>query len=447
MVEYRRNQKLLQEVPVSISQLIPKDTVKARHLLTSARERGTSRLATHEAAEILATYGLNTIETGFAHDAIGALKIAKQLGYPVALKLKSNDIMYKSDVQGVMLNLQTEAEMTQAVEQMRSRVSQTLPNAHIEGLIIQKMALTAGAQELRLAVIHDEVFGPALCLGEGGSEWDPTRDAVVALPPLNMALARYMVIQALKTNKIKDRHLPLGLDLHALCVTLTKVSQLIIDCPEINSMDINPLLASGDKFYILDASIVLATQDDESLSRLAIMPYPVEFEESKTLKNGMSITLRPILPEDEPQHLAFDNALSPEDRYKRYFGSRSAMTHEEMAVLTQIDYAREMAFIATYQKDSENITLGAVRASIDPDNTEAEFAMAVRSAYQGLGIGKLLLQKLIHYYQQQGTERLSGYTLFTNQSMANLAKSLGFLVSFDMEEQLIKMEMKLSKPE
>jgi acetyltransferase len=328
---------------------------------------------------------------------------------------------------------------------MLTRVAQTLPNAKIEGLIIQKMALTAGAQELRLAVIHDEVFGPALCLGEGGSEWDPTRDAAVALPPLNMALARYMVIQALKTNKIKDRHLPAGLDLHGLCVILTKVSQLIIDCPEISGMDINPLLASGDSFYILDASMMLAPVGNESLSRLAIMPYPVELEGTQTLKNGMTITLRPILPEDEPQHLAFDNALSAEDRYKRYFGARSAMTHEEMAVLTQIDYAREMAFIATYQKDSENITLGAVRASIDPDNTVAEFAMAVRSDYQGLGIGKLLLQKLIHYYQQQGTERLSGYTLFTNHNMANLAKSLGFIVSFDMEEQLITMEMTLSK--
>ncbi|ABE55160.1 GCN5-related N-acetyltransferase [Shewanella denitrificans OS217] len=445
MVEYRRNQKLLQEVPVSISKLIPKDTVKARHLLNLARARGQYQLATHETGEILAAYGLNTIDTDFALDTKGALKIAKQLGYPVALKLKSNDIMYKSDVHCVMLNLQTEAELIQAAQQMLIRVNQTLPNAHIEGLIIQKMALTAGAQELRLAVIHDEVFGPALCLGEGGSEWDPTRDAAVALPPLNMALARYMLIQALKTNKIKDRHLPAGLDLDAICVILTKISQLVIDCPEIKSLDINPLLASGDNICCLDVSMELNPQETEPLNRLAIMPYPVELEETTALNNGMNIMIRPILPEDEPQHLVFDNALSAEDRYLRYFGARSAMTHEEMAVLTQIDYAREMAFIATYDKDGETITLGAVRASIDPDNTEAEFAMAVRSDYQGLGLGKLLLQKIIGYYQQQGTERLTGYTMFTNQNMARLAKSLGFIVSFDMEEQLIKMEMPLAK--
>ena len=154
--------------------------------------------------------------------------------------------------------------------------------------------------------------------------------------------------------------------------------------------------------------------------------------------------LRPILPEDEPKHLAFDNSLSDEDRYKRYFGVRSKMTHEEMAVLTQIDYAREMAFIATAKgEDGEEITLGAIRASIDPDNTEAEFAMAVRSDHQGQGLGKLLLEKLIDYYKANDTEVLTGFTMFENRSMANLAKRLGFTVTFDMEEHLIKMDMAL----
>ena len=154
--------------------------------------------------------------------------------------------------------------------------------------------------------------------------------------------------------------------------------------------------------------------------------------------------LRPILPEDEPRHLEFDNSLSDEDRYKRYFGVRSRMTHEEMAVLTQIDYSREMAFIATTMTaDGEELTLGAVRASIDPDNTEAEFAMAVRSNYQGIGLGKLLLEKLIAYYKTNNTPFLMGFTMFENRNMANLAKSLGFTVSFDMEEHLIKMHMDL----
>ncbi|MCE9687268.1 acetate--CoA ligase family protein [Shewanella sp. AS16] len=444
MVEYRRNQKLLQEVPQSIPDNIPTDMHTARGLLQQAQLKGKAVLETHEASPVLSAYGLNTVPSWYAATADEAVAIAREAGYPVALKIQSPDIAHKSDVHGVMLNLINDEDVRHAAAAMRHRVLAIHPDAVIDGLIVQKMALTAGAQEIRVAVINDPVFGPAICLGEGGSEWDPTTDAAVALPPLNMALARYMVIQALKTHKLKDRHLPLGLDMHALCVMLTQISHLVIDCPEIASLDLNPVLAAADNITLLDVSLGLHPKDAEQGSRLAILPYPKELEEVASLKNGLKVMLRPILPEDEPKHLAFDNSLSDEDRYKRYFGVRSRMTHEEMAVLTQIDYAREMAFIATAKgADGEDITLGAVRASIDPDNTEAEFAMAVRGDHQGLGLGKLLLEKLIRYYRANDTQVLSGFTLFENRNMASLAKGLGFEVAFDMEERLIKMHLAL----
>ncbi|QYJ77077.1 acetate--CoA ligase family protein [Shewanella sp. FJAT-52076] len=444
MVEYRRNQKLLQEVPQSITDKVPHDAGKAREVIQAALARGKTVLETHDASAILGAYGLNTIDTWFAKDAAEAADIAERVGYPIALKIQSPDILHKSDVYGVTLNLTSADEIHHAALAMMQRVHQSNPEAKIEGLIVQRMALTAGAQELRLAVISDPVFGPAICLGEGGSEWQPTRDAAVALPPLNMALARYMVIQALKTGKLRDRHLPQGLDMHALCLMLTQLSHLVIDCPQIQALDLNPVLAAGDKITLLDINLRLDPQCSDNSNRLAIMPYPKELEEQAVLRNGIQVMLRPILPEDEPKHLAFDNSLTDEDRYKRYFGARQRMTHEEMAVLTQIDYAREMAFIAT-AKDSngEDYTLGAVRASIDPDNTEAEFAMAVRSDHQGLGLGKLLLEKLIRYYQANETPVLTGFTMIENRNMANLARTLGFTVTFDMEEHLIKMHMDL----
>ncbi|PMG43282.1 bifunctional acetate--CoA ligase family protein/GNAT family N-acetyltransferase [Shewanella sp. 10N.286.52.B9] len=448
MVEYRRNQKLLQEVPQSIPDNIPTDTNTARNLLQKAQANNRFILETHEASDILKAYGLNTIDTEFASSAEQAVNIATKLGFPVALKVQSPDLMYKSDVHGVVLNLNNAEEVYQAALSITSRVKDTNPDAEINGMIVQKMALTAGAQEVRVSVINDPVFGPAICLGEGGSEWDPTRDAAVALPPLNMALARYMVIQALKTHKLRDRHLPLGLDMNAICVMLTQISHLIIDCPEIASLDLNPVLAAGETITLLDVNMKLNCTDIDPKARLAIMPYPKELEQKATLKNGLKVMLRPILPEDEPKHLAFDNSLSDEDRYKRYFGVRSKMTHEEMAVLTQIDYAREMAFIATAEDENgEAITLGAVRASTDPDNTEAEFAMAVRGDYQGIGLGKMLLEKLINYYKTTNTPVLAGFTMFENRSMANLAKGLGFTVSFDMDEHLIKMHMDLPQCE
>ncbi|MCL1048948.1 acetate--CoA ligase family protein [Shewanella abyssi] len=448
MVEYRRNQKLLQEVPLSIPDNIPANTALARERLQRALSQGKTILETHESRSILSAYGLKTIDTWFASSPQQAVALAKQAGYPVALKVQSPDIHHKSDVHGVMLNLTSDQEVEHAAQAMIDRVISLNPDARIEGLIVQRMALTAGAQEIRVAVANDPVFGPAILLGEGGSEWEPTKDAAVALPPLNMTLARYMVIQALKTKKLKDRHLPLGLDMNALCVLLTQISHLIIDCPEIASLDLNPVLCAGASITLLDVNIQLHKEPVDNANRLAISPYPKELEQFATLKNGLQVMLRPILPEDEPKHLAFDNSLSDEDRYKRYFGVRSKMTHEEMAVLTQIDYAREMAFIATSKgDDGEDITLGAIRASIDPDNTEAEFAMAVRSNHQGQGLGKLLLEKLIRYYRNNGTEVLTGFTLFENRNMASLAKHLGFTVTFDMEERLIKMHMNLkTKP-
>lgn len=446
MVEYRRNQKLLQEVPQSIPVDIPTDSQQARGLLQKAHGAGKRILETHEASQILHAYGLKTIDTHFADSTEAAVAIANRIGYPVAIKVQSPDIHHKSDVHGVMLNLANAEEVASATDKIIDRVKGLNEHARIEGVIVQKMALTAGAQEIRVAVINDPVFGPAILLGEGGSEWEPTKDAAVALPPLNMTLARYMVIQALKTNKLKDRHLPLGLDMHSLCVMLTQLSHLVIDCPEIASLDLNPVLCAGVDVTLLDVNIQLHDCLEENNNRLAIQPYPKELEQHAVLKNGDPIMLRPILPEDEPKHLAFDNSLSDEDRYKRYFGVRSKMTHEEMAVLTQIDYAREMAFIATAkQDDGDEITLGAIRASIDPDNTEAEFAMAVRSDHQGQGLGRLLLEKLIAYYKQNDTERLSGFTMFENRSMASLAKRLGFTVTFDMEEQLIRMDMDLKQ--
>ncbi|MBT1445464.1 acetate--CoA ligase family protein [Shewanella sp. JM162201] len=445
MVEYRRNQKLLQEVPQSVTDKVPQDAVRARLAIQSALAKGKTVLETHEASAILSAYGLNSIDTWFAKDADDAITIAHNVGFPVALKIQSPDILHKSDVHGVMLNLASDDEIRHAAQAMMQRVHQSNPEARIEGLIVQRMALTAGAQELRVAVISDPVFGPAICLGEGGSEWNPTRDAAVALPPLNMALARYMVIQALKTGKLRDRHLPAGLDMQALCSMLTQLSHLVIDCPQIQALDLNPVLAAGEKITVLDINLRLDPASTDNSNRLAIMPYPKELEETATLRNGLEVKLRPILPEDEPKHLAFDNSLSDEDRYKRYFGARQRMTHEEMAVLTQIDYAREMAFIGTALDDKgEEYTLGAVRASIDPDNTEAEFAMAVRSDHQGLGLGKLLLEKLIRYYLGNETPVLTGFTMIENRNMANLARSLGFTVTFDMEEHLIKMHMDLN---
>ena len=207
------------------------------------------------------------------------------------------------------------------------------------------------------------------------------------------------------------------------------------------------MLVSGSNVAIVDSQVQLAVNEQCLSARLAISPYPKQLEEKVTLKNGQTILMRPIVAEDERTQQTFDNASTEEDRYKRYFSQRGKMTHEEMAQLTQIDYEREMAFIAIRLEDDQELdTLAVIRASIDPDNIEAEFAMIVRSDAQGLGLGKLLLNKLITYQREKGTRYLSGITMLNNVGMATLAKKFDFEVKRDIEEGVINMKLELNSP-
>ena len=299
-----------------------------------------------------------------------------------------------------------------------------------------------GAYPLRIQVQVDPVFGPIILLGEAASHWSVRRNAVVALPPLNMALARYMVIQALAEGKIRERELYVPLDMPALCLLLTQISQIVIDHPSLRSLLINPVLVAGDDIRVLDASVDISPE--KNAHPLAIRPYPKELEESCVLRNQRSILLRPIRPEDELNLLAFDNSQSKEDRYKRYFAELPQFSHEQMARLAQIDYAREMAFIAVANNEQQQEEiLGVVRVQIDPDNTYAEFAMAVRSELKGIGLGARLLQKMIDYCRSQGTQEMIGCTMLENSGMANLARKLGFTVKFNRDDGLIDMELSL----
>lgn len=308
--------------------------------------------------------------------------------------------------------------------------------------VVTPRAQRKGAHPLRVQVQNDPVFGPVILLGEAASHWSIRRNAVVALPPLNMALARYMVIQALAEGKIRERELYVPLDMPSLCLFLTQINQIIIDHPSVRSILINPVLVAGEDIRVLDVSVDISA--DINACPLAIRPYPKELEEPFILCDQRKVVLRPIRPEDELNLQSFDNAQSKEDRYKRYFAELPQFSHEQMARLAQIDYAREMAFIAVAADEghAEKI-LGVVRVQIDPDNTHAEFAMAVRSELKGIGLGGRLLQKMIDYCRTQGTQTLIGCTMLENSGMANLARKLGFDVKFNRDDGLIDMSLKL----
>jgi len=446
MVEYRRNQRLLQQTPKSISRHYQTEPLKVRQLAQQLLAQGLTSIDLNLAQPLLASYGLKSIETHLVNTSRQAREKACSIGFPIALKIGAPTLTHKSDIGGVVLNLNSGEEVELAANAMLERMAAFNDTLEISGLTIQKMANTAGAQELRFAMHSDPVFGPVLYIGEGGSSWDLNQDAAVALPPLNTALARYMLISALKSNKIKDRHALQSLDIAALSIVLTQLSYLIIDCPEIKSLDINPMLVSGDDITLLDVNIQLQHFDSDSAQRLAIRPYPRELEELFKLRDGREVLLRPIKAEDEQSHIEFNDSLSKEDRYKRFFGEVGQLSHEQMAKMTQIDFDREMAFIASFRDSGNDLhTLGVVRAITDPENNETEFAVVIRSDLQGQGLGKKLMQKMIAYCKQRETAIMMGLTLPQNAGMVSLAKKLGFKVKFDLEEGWVEMKLNLQQ--
>ena len=451
LVQYRRNKKLLMETPANLPDGLTYDVEAAANYIQTQVNTATPlvKLDTYSAQPILDAYHLNTIETHVALTAEEALEKAKMIGYPLAVKINSPDIQYKSQVHGVVLNINNAQELAAALSAMTLRIQKALPTARLAGFTLQKMVASGLALALRVMIKQDPIFGPVIAISQDSDARDmqtTLANAVVALPPLNMALARYLVIQGIKDNKIKIKQHAKDFDMQAVCLMLTQLSQMLLDQPEIHDLDLNPVLVAGHEVNIVDSHVQLMLNEQPLSKRLSISPYPKQLEEKITLHNGQSVLIRPIVAEDEFTQQAFDNASTKEDRYKRYFSQRGKMSHEEMAKLTQIDYEREMAFIVIrLQEEQEQDTLGVIRASIDADNIAAEFAMIVRSDVQGVGLGKLLLNKLIQYQRQKGTQSLVGMTMLSNQGMATLAKKAGFSIERDIAEGLIYMALDLQK--
>ena len=443
-VEYRRNQKQLRETP-ALPIGLTQNSAQAHQLIQQALDQGINTLDTHEVQPVLQAYGLATLPTWIASDSREAASIADQIGYPVALKLRSPDIPHKSEVQGVMLYLRSAAEVEQAAEAIFDRVRNTHPQARIDGLLVQSMANRAGAQELRVVVEQDPLFGPIIMLGEGGVEWQPDKQAAVALPPLNMTLARYLVIQAMKSGKVRSRSALRPLDIAGLSQLLVQVSNLVVDCPEIQRLDIHPLLASANEFTLLDVTLQLAPFTGDNEARLAIRPYPHHLEEQVQLKDGQYCLFRPILPEDEPQLRAFIAQVTKEDLYYRYFSEINEFTHEDLANMTQIDYDREMAIVAVRQHNGNDEIIGVTRAISDADNIDAEFSVLVRSDLKGLGMGRRLLEKMIRYTRDHGLQQLNGITMPHNSGMITLARKLNFRVNIQLDDGIVSLNLPLGE--
>ncbi len=428
LVDYRRNQTMLGETPPSLPDDFSPQAEQARTVIENALGEGRGMLSEPEAKAVLAAYEIPVVETIVASNPAEAVAAAGSLGLPVAVKILSRQISHKSDVGGVMLDVETLEEVDAVCTQMIGRAKKLIPEAEIDGFTVQKMVRRSGARELIIGAATDPVFGPVILFGQGGIAVEIIADRAIALPPLNLSLARDLVSRTRVSRLLASyRNLPPA-DMDAICLTLVKVSQLIADFPQVLELDINPLFADADGVIAIDARIGVRAASQPGTDRFAIRPYPLELEQRIEF-DGREILVRPIRPEDEPMHQVFFTRLSREDIRFRFFGVVKALDHSQIARYTQIDYDREMAFIAIDKKiDGTPETLGVVRAITDPDNLRAEFAIVVRSDMQGKGLGRILINKIIDYCRDRGTGSLVGEVLANNERMLALAREVGFKV-------------------
>jgi acetyltransferase len=436
LVNYKRNQELLMETPTSVPEQFTADEAAARSVIDAVLSEDRDWLSEFEAKQVLRAYGIPVVETLTARDPQEAMDCARRLGKPVALKINSPDILHKSDVGGVELRIKTPEEVRAKAHAMLERVRLLKPDAVIEGFTVQEMASRPGALELIVGMADDELFGPVILFGQGGTAVEVLQDKALGMPPLNLHLARDMMGQTRVWNLMRGYrgNPPVAIDQVAL--TLVKVSQLVSDFAEIAELDINPLLTDETGVLALDARIRVERPRLTSTRRLAIRPYPKRLERTVELRDGRRFCVRPIRPEDEPAlHRMFER-LTPEDIRLRFFAPIKRMSHQMAAKLTQIDYDREMGLVAVgpaEQGEGEDI-YGVVRINADPDNQKAEYAVLVRSDLKGKGLGYFLMNAILDYARSRGIHEVFGEVLRENVNMLAMCADLGFTRRENLDE-------------
>jgi acetyltransferase len=445
MVNYRRAQQALIETPPSIPEEFRPDTEKARTVIAAAVGAGRTWLTEPEAKDVLSAYAIPVASTEVAKTGKEAAALAAKIGGTVALKILSPQITHKSDVGGVALDIEGPKAVEQAAAAMLERIKEAAPEATIEGFTVAPMIRRPGAHELIVGLTEDAQFGPVVLFGHGGTAAETIADKALAILPLNMHLARDVMSRTHVYRLLRGYRDQPAANLDAIALTLIKVSQLAVDFAEIAELDINPLLADEYGVMALDARIRVQEAEGVGADRLAIRPYPKELEESIPVGDGRTLLLRPVVPEDEPSlHSGFAK-LTPEEVRLRFFVPLKTLSHVQAARFTQIDYDREMALILTEPGiPGETEIYGVVRINADPDNERAEYAVIVRGDMTGMGLGVLLMRRIIDYARNRGIGEIFGEVLKENQTMLKLCKLLGFTQkSNPTEPSVVTVTLKL----
>lgn len=444
VVEYHRNQHLLMQVPSADPLSEPMDLEVARALITGVLSEGRTMLSEPEAKALMTACRIPVVKTRVAVTPGDARRLADEIGYPVAVKVLSPDISHKTEVGGVMLDLNDGDAVEAAAVAIQQRLKTLRPLAVLTGFSVQAMVRRPDAEELIVGISSDPVFGPVVLFGQGGIAVEVMSDRALALPPLNNVLAQDLISRTRVSALLHGYRDRPPVDTEALHHLLIQVGQMAVSLPEVIEMDLNPVLADARGVIALDARVrVSAASTRCADDRLAIRPYPKELEQSLQWQ-GKPLLLRPIRPEDGEEHQRFFQSLDPVDVRFRMFMQMHELQPSQLARMTQIDYDREMAFVAVRKReDQQDETVGVVRAVADPDNQDAEFAIIVRSDLKGQGLGAILMHKLIDYFRRRGTRHIVGETLPDNLALLDLVRRCGFEMYRESTQKTIQLRLNL----
>ena len=439
LVRYRQAQAALMETPPSLPADFSVDAAAARALVEAALHNGQQWLDPVATQRLLQAYGIPSLEVMVARDAQEAMELAQPLleqGATVAVKVFSPDIPHKSVVDGVRLNLGTLPAVQAAANEILQRARELRPDARIEGVLLQPTLLRPKARELIAGIADDAVFGPVLVFGRGGTAVEVIDDKTLALPPLDLRLAHEVIGRTRVARILKAYGDVPAADERAVALVLVKLAQLAADIPEIRTLDLNPLLADRNGVIALDARIAIAPvrrlHKGRGHPRFAIFPYPTEWERTIDLSDGGKAFVRPVRPEDDALFRAFFAHVSDDDLRLRFFQSVKHFSHEFIARLTQLDYARSIALVAIDPRNGD--MLGAVRLHADADYDRGEYSILIRSDLKGHGIGWKLMQIMIEYAGWQGLNMVEGQVLRENSTMLAMCRTLGFKVKADPDD-------------
>ncbi|WP_319498894.1 bifunctional acetate--CoA ligase family protein/GNAT family N-acetyltransferase [uncultured Cohaesibacter sp.] len=436
VLRHMKAQDQLMLMPPALGTFQP-DYEAARTVIDEALVDGHDCLDAVDVSTLLKAYGLPMAASHAAASAVEAAQLAAPIiashGAAV-VKINSPDIRFKSDIGGVVLGLANSGAVATAAQQVLERAREAHPDANIKGVTVHPMIRKPHAIELLAGMMVDEVFGPVMVFGRGGTAVEVIRDKALALPPLDLLSARAMIEKTRVNRRLEGYRDTAPCDKDALAEMLVRMSQMIADFPEIQELDFNPVLADVNGNVIADARVRVAptAEHDHPHQRFAIKPYPNEWEQERQLKDGRIAFIRPMRPEDEALFPSFFERVTDDDMRLRFFSAARSMSHAFIARLTQIDYARSMAFIALDKGSGE--MLGSVRLMGDTDHEKGEYAVMVRSDLKGLGLGWILMKLILAYAEKDGFKEVEGEVLRSNQTMRQMCEALGFDTRMDPDD-------------